>query len=159
MPWSVVMLYTKHPNHQEKCFRYTGHKVSVGLRYITARKEGNLERVRGCKTSYVLSLPLPPRTSPGRIPTRVFVQVNEAQRYIVTSIHHSKEKIILEVIPISQGIIHCDFVREKCNINKTRNTYNLHHLKRAIDDEYLTLWNLRTNCYTVTTHLRISLTL
>jgi hypothetical protein len=92
---------------------------------------------------YALSLPLPPCTSAGWLPTCVFVKVNEAQKYLAISIDRSKEKVIFH----SQGIIHHEFIPEMCNVKKTMYTYILHHLKGATDDEYLIFWNLRTDCY------------
>jgi hypothetical protein len=46
-----------------------------------------MERARGGMTSYALSLPLPPRTSAEWSPTCASVTVNEARRYLTTSIN------------------------------------------------------------------------
>jgi hypothetical protein len=47
-----------------------------------------MERARGSKTPYALSLPLLPHTSVGWPPTYVSVTVSEAQRHLATSIIH-----------------------------------------------------------------------
>jgi hypothetical protein len=48
--------------------------------------KGRWKRRGGSKTPYALSLPLTPRTSAGWPLTCVFVTVNEARRYLATSI-------------------------------------------------------------------------
>jgi hypothetical protein len=68
------------------CDVYTGRKISASLSYVTVRGEGKMERSRGSKTSYALSLPLLPRTSAGWPTMCVFVTVSEARRYLATSI-------------------------------------------------------------------------
>jgi hypothetical protein len=76
--------------HGDDCLHiwliYTGRKISASLSYVTVRGEGKLERTRSSKTPHALSLPLPPRTLASWPPTCVFVTVNEARRYLTTSI-------------------------------------------------------------------------
>jgi hypothetical protein len=66
--------------------RGTGRKISATLSYVTVGGEGKMERARGSNTPYALSFPLPLRTSAGWPTMCVFVTVNEARRYLATSI-------------------------------------------------------------------------
>jgi hypothetical protein len=59
---------------------YTGRKISVSLGYVAVSGERKMERARGSKTPYALSLPLPSSTSAGH------QHINEARRYLATSI-------------------------------------------------------------------------
>jgi hypothetical protein len=73
---------------------YTGRKIFASPGYVTVRKEGNVERVEtarggGSKTPSALSPSFRPRTTGGWPPTCVFVKINEARRYLVTSIPQS----------------------------------------------------------------------
>jgi hypothetical protein len=71
-------------------------KVLYWTQYICELELRHSKRVQGYgkgkggggrdKTPYALSLPLSPRISAGRPPTCVFVTVNEARRYLATSI-------------------------------------------------------------------------
>jgi hypothetical protein len=75
----------------ESITMYTGYKISPSLSHVIETGEGKMERARGSKTLYALSLgslPLPPYTLVGWPPTCVFVMVNEAQRYLATSIDY-----------------------------------------------------------------------
>jgi hypothetical protein len=56
-----------------------------GAKYL--RAEGKTVRERGCKTLHALSLPLPPHSPASWTATCVFVTVNEARRYLATSIN------------------------------------------------------------------------
>jgi hypothetical protein len=70
--------------------------------FVTVRGKGKMERVRGgggSKTSCALSLPLPPRTSAGWPTTYVFGTVNEARRYLATSITVAEKKSSIPLIP------------------------------------------------------------
>jgi hypothetical protein len=65
----------------------TGRKISARLTYITVTGEGKMERARGEQDAiFAVASLLLPRTSSAWPLTCVFVTVNEAQRYLATSL-------------------------------------------------------------------------